>query len=96
LLHYSNNCDFKVTKLLFDSGANLNFKTFWSINANELVVGQGDIEGNAIQLLQFIKEHHLFDKLQMSAEHFDKVLQHFGVEVFLNILCNYIDNFLSD
>jgi hypothetical protein len=64
----------------------LNIKTFWSINENELVVGQGNIEGNAVQLLQFIKEHQLYDKIQMSAEHFDKVLYHFGVEVFFNKL----------
>jgi hypothetical protein len=81
--HFSNDFHFQVTKLLFDYGANLDFKTFWSVNENGLAVaGRGDNEGNAVQLLRFIKKRQLHDKLQITAKHFDKVLQYFGREVF--------------
>jgi hypothetical protein len=73
----SNDFHFKVTKLLFDYGADLDFKTFWLIDENGLaVVGQGDIEGNAVQFLQFIKEHQHHDKLKITTEHVDKVLEY--------------------
>jgi hypothetical protein len=67
-----------VTKLLFDYGADLDFKTFWSFDKKgSTVVGKGNTEGNAIQLLQFLREHQQQpDKQQITTEQFDKVLQH--------------------
>jgi hypothetical protein len=67
-----------VTQLLFDYGADLDFKTFWSIDKKgSTVVGKGNIEGNATQLLQFLREHQQQpDKQQITTEHFDKVLLH--------------------
>ena len=94
--HYSNDSYFQVTQLLFDYGADMDFETFWSIDENGLaVVGLGNIEGNAVQLLQFIKEHQLHDILQIPAENFDGVLHYFSVQVIIITLqchchCNVI------
>jgi hypothetical protein len=71
-----------VTKLIFDYGADMDFKTFWAIDENGLaVVGKGYLEADAVQLLQSIKRHQLHDKLQITAEHFDKILHYLGSKV---------------
>ena len=82
--HSSKDFQFQVTKLLFDYGADLDFQTCWSIDENgHAIVGVGEVKGNAIQLIQFIKEQKLHDKFQISSEHFDNVLKDLGKKVLI-------------
>ena len=64
-----------MTKLVLESGGDLSFKTWWTTTETMIVVGEGDLTGNAIQMIWDVRKQKAKQNGKMKAEHVDKLLQ---------------------
>jgi len=77
----SNQTDFKITKLILESGGDLNFKTWWSTDDVGINVGKGDQIGNALQLIWEVRKQKEKQNREMKPEHVDKLIQSLKIKV---------------
>ncbi len=82
---FSDEKDFKMTKLLLDFGGDLNFETWWSTDDVGITVGQGDQSGNAIQLIWVVRKQKERKSGRLNVEHVDELLQ--SLKIKASIYC---------
>ena len=63
-----------MTKLIFCRGGDLTFKTWWSVDPEAFVVGQGDYTGNTLQLLYAMRLHTGLGNWRIKIENIDALL----------------------
>ena len=63
-----------MTKFIFGRGGDLTFKTWWSVDNEGFVVGQGDYKGDTLQLLYAMRLHSCLGNWCMKKENIDCLL----------------------
>ena len=81
MILFSNEGDFKMSKLIFESGGDLKFETWWSLDGVGFEVGIGENKGNALQLIFSMRKHKSLGIRKMKIEQIDS---------FLCVLCEKV------
>ena len=81
MILFSDEGDFKMSKLIFESGGDLTFETWWSVDGVGFEVGKGENKGNALQLIMAMRKHKSLGIRKMKIEQIDS---------FLCVLCEKV------
>ena len=88
---FSDEGDFKISKLIFESGGDWKFETWWSVDGVGFdaffEVGKGENKGNALQLIFAMRKHKSSGRGNIKIEQFDSLLCFLFKKVKFVFLC---------